>query len=201
MSLHNDNPSLRIQWSAQVWLTLPPPPFQWTAEPIRGDGSSWIMHALTQVLIWKWIPDQYWLVYLKQKKRTALNPLRSLQSEVSRIIRLYCESERGGGLLWPSSLNTAPLQSALTVIQGCGALLKHVIVFSVSLLYVADFSPCLHVSPFETAINTGSDNTSYKLVIFKDTQTLTDDRGKNNALCISEWQLLTMHLSKSWKPI
>ena len=77
--------------------------FQPTAEPIRGDGSSWIMHTLTQVLIWKWIPDQYWPVYSKQK-----NEQHSRWSEVSVIITLYCESERGGGLRWPSSLNAAP---------------------------------------------------------------------------------------------
>lgn len=64
-----------------------------------------------------------------KKKRAALNPLSSLQSEGSGIIIPYCGSERGGELVLPSILNATALQSALTVKQVGATTLEHVVPF------------------------------------------------------------------------
>ncbi len=108
--------------------------FQRTAEPIRGDGSSWIMHTLTQVLIWKWIPDQYWPVYLKQtkkKKTSSTQPAKVSPDWGVRgnytVLRKW-EGWRGGVTLQSERCTITDRSHS----EEGGTILGHVIVFTQS---------------------------------------------------------------------
>lgn len=107
-----------------------------------------------------------------KKKKRALNPLRSLQTEVSGVITLYCESERGGGVVWPSSLSAAPLQNALTVKREGGTILGHVIVFTQS---VSHPSLCGRIFALPSGVAIWNSLVGNFKVRFKHTPALTDD--------------------------
>lgn len=90
---------------SQPQARLPAPGSRANHEP------SWIMHRPTQVLVWKWIPDQYWTFCVKKNKERKKERKKEEHSpwiEVLGIIIQQWVSERTGGATWASNLN-APL--------------------------------------------------------------------------------------------